>query len=461
MKVYIRALPSSFKHSFVLRTVCLRRLLAFEAEKFDILSDVSEDRSEESGDSEPVQLMQKGGKGKKRAMKKVPTATPPARKRAQLRKDSKSGGTEPMSIDSANPTDFCRALWKDDTLDSKTSSKSACATIIEKYRIDFKGKEPLGFLFVVWEHLHVFGNSSLAPHKPNRLNGYMESCHGFHVSPMDEDGKDVLLTEEEEDGWDFFWRSASQDFDRECHVNPDFIDLVGKKFKVWDGNHRVTVWLQVSKEEKYGNSLLHHPRVQCVIVKPPQAALKEMEVAMHNLNITFHATVKYDWIQDAKRTLHVLSTPLSEYKQLLGDKVYGKLEESRKKTTKKGWYSDNMTVAAGAYIISYNEVMAAQKELSIAEQEMEASGTPWTESEKSKRWKEMLVYATRHWNSLIQKYATIVNPSLGPDFMSNVREIQMTLAQQDKGKKEVKNGMLTKSIAAEEEEKFLKYFDSY
>ncbi|KAL3699181.1 hypothetical protein R1sor_017203 [Riccia sorocarpa] len=69
---------------------------------------------------------------------------------------------------------------------------------------------------------------------------------------------------------------------------------------------------------------------------------------------------------------------------------------------------------------------------------MEEKGTPWSESQKSKWWKDMLADATRHWNSLIQKYTTIVNPSLGPEFMSTVRELQTTLALQDKGKKDVK-----------------------
>ncbi|KAL3675546.1 hypothetical protein R1sor_025494 [Riccia sorocarpa] len=82
--------------------------------------------------------------------------------------------------------------------------------------------------------------------------------------------------------------------------------------------------------------------------------------------------------------------------------------------------------------------MAAQKELLTIEKDLEENGMPWTETDKNRRWKEMLIDATRHWNSLIQKYATIVNPSLGPEFMSIVRELQVTLAQQDKGKKDVK-----------------------
>ncbi|KAL3696455.1 hypothetical protein R1sor_010531 [Riccia sorocarpa] len=421
------------------------------------------DRSEDTIDTQLHLLPEKskGGRGRGRGKKPL-TGSPSVKTRAQLKRQPKRMSNETISTDSVQPSDFRRTLWKDETSEPK-SSHSACASIIEKYRVDFKGKEPPRIplcrleAFTHVRKLQLSSSQAEDLKRSFRLNGYMESCHGFHVSPIDEEGNEVLLGQDEEDSWDFFWKSASQDFDRECRADPNFASLAGKKFKVWDGNHRVTVWLEVSREEKYRNSFMHHPRVRCVIVKPPPDTLKEMEVAMHNLNIyagdpswqfhlyshtdfcsTSHATVQYHWIQDAERTLQVLTTPLSEYKVLLGDKVYAELEESRKKTSTKAWYSDNMTVAAGAYIMSYSEVMAAQKELMAIEKEMEENSTPLSESERNKRWKDMLLDATRHWNSLIQKYATIVNPSLGPEFLSTVRELQTTLAQQDKGKKEIK-----------------------
>ncbi|KAL3681935.1 hypothetical protein R1sor_024891 [Riccia sorocarpa] len=195
----------------------------------------------------------------------------------------------------------------------------------------------------------------------------MESYHGFHVTPVDEDGNDILLSEAEENSRDFFWKTTSQDFDRECNADPDLAVLAGKKFKVWDGNHRVTVWLQVSAEAKFRNSLVHHPRVRFVVVSPPPTTLKEMEVAMHNLNIAFNPPPPSP----------PPPPPPVEYKPLLGEKVYAKLEESRKKTATKGWYSDSMTVTAGAYIMSYSEVMAAQKELMMIEQEHKAKRRLW------------------------------------------------------------------------------------
>ncbi|KAL3684782.1 hypothetical protein R1sor_002804 [Riccia sorocarpa] len=338
------------------------------------------DISENTGDSQHVDVVGKG-KGRRprgRIVKKA--ISPSVTTRAQAKRQPKRLSNDTMSIDFGHPSDFRRSLWKDDCSEPK-SKQSACASIIDKYRMDFKGKEPPRIplcrleAFTRVRKLQLSSSQAEDLKRSFCLNGYMESCHGFHVSPIDEMGNEVLLEQEEgEDGWDFFWKSASQDFDKECRADPDFACLVGKKFK----------------------------------------------------------------IQDAERTLQVLSTPLSEYKVLLGDKVYFELEESRKKTATKGWYSDNMTVAAGAYIMSFSEIMVAQKELVSMEKDMEANGKPWSESEKNKRWKEMLTDATRHWHSLIQKYATIVNPSLGPEFMSTVRELQTTLAQQDKGKKEIK-----------------------
>ncbi|KAL3701630.1 hypothetical protein R1sor_019652 [Riccia sorocarpa] len=254
-------------------------------------------------------------------------------------------------------------------------------------------------------------------------------------------GNEVLLEQEEEDSWDFFWKSTSQDFDRECRADPDFACLAGKKFKVWDGNYRVIVWLEVSREEKFRNSFLHHPRVRCVLVSPPPDALKEMEVAMHNLNITSHAAVQYDWIQDAERTLQVLSTPLSEYKVLLSDKVYSELEESRKKTATKGWYSDNMTVAAGAYIMSFSEVMAAQKELVSMEKDMEANVRASFHHPSGND----LDNDIRPWLHQWAMWAMLETYCL--NMLSSCVAIQ--------------GGVVTEEMAAEEEDKFIKHFDAY
>ncbi|KAL3700040.1 hypothetical protein R1sor_018062 [Riccia sorocarpa] len=322
-------------------------------------------RSDDSGSTHPARGKSTGGRG--RGKKIVPVGTPSVRTRSQRLKDPPVN-SDTMSTDSA---DHQRSLWKDVTVDQR-DSKSACSSIIDKYRLDFNGKQPPKIPLC---RLEPF----------TRVRKLQLSC------------------------------TQAEDLKKSFRLN-GYMDF----------------------EEKFRYSLIHHPRVRCVVVKPPPDALKEIEVAMHNLNITSHATVQYDWIQVAERTMQVLSTPLLEYKPLLGEKVYAELVESRKKTTTRGWYSDNMTITAGAYIMSYSEVMAAQKELSLLEKDMESKGTPLTDKQKNERWKRMLSDATKHWNSLIQKYATIVNPQLGPEFMAIVRELQTTLSLQEKGRREVK-----------------------
>ncbi|KAL3684974.1 hypothetical protein R1sor_002996 [Riccia sorocarpa] len=245
-----------------------------------------------------------------------------------------------MSIDSQQHGDSRRSLWKEDQPE-QTSSRSACATIIDKYVLTFNGKTapriPLCRLeaFTRVKKLQLSLTQTEELKRSFRINGYMESCHGFHVSPVDEDGNEILLTAEEENSWDFFWKTANQDFDQECAF-------------------------------------------------------------------------------------------------------YAELEDSRKKTSTKGWYSDHMTITAGAYIMSYSELMAAQKKLIMTEKEIEAKGQSWNDEERNEKWKKLLTNATRHWNALIQKYATIVNPQLGPEFMVTVLELHTTLSQKEKGKREVK-----------------------
>ncbi|KAL3688364.1 hypothetical protein R1sor_014673 [Riccia sorocarpa] len=278
----------------------------------------------------------KNARGKNKVGPKGTLPETSVRTRAQKKLEHVSKSSDTMSVDT---------LWKDEPVDN-SSVRGTCSTIIDKFKVNFNGKHipkiPLCRLeaFTRVRKLHMNSSQTEDLKRSFRLNGYMESCHGFHVSPVDENGTELVVTAQDED--------------------------------------MLTVWMEVSSEDKYHNSEMHHPRVRCVIVRPPPDALKEMEIAMHNLNITSHATVQYDWIQDAERTYQVLSTPLIEYKALLGDKVYQDLEESRKKATTKGWYSGNMTITAGAYIMSYNEVMAAQKELKLLEKHFEETGKPWT-----------------------------------------------------------------------------------
>ncbi|KAL3677083.1 hypothetical protein R1sor_027031 [Riccia sorocarpa] len=125
---------------------------------------------------------------------------------------------------------------------------------------------------------------------------------GFHVYPFDENGNEILVTDEDKAKWDVLWRMESEKFDEECSKIPKYQNLVNRKFSTWDGNHRVITWMEV------------------------------------------------------------LSTPLNAYKDMIGDDVYDEFEKSRMKTPmNRPWYNENMTSMAAAYILSFAEVTAPKE----------------------------------------------------------------------------------------------------
>ncbi|KAL3689481.1 hypothetical protein R1sor_015790 [Riccia sorocarpa] len=156
--------------------------------------------------------------------------------------------------------------------------------------------------------------------------------------------------------------------------------------------------------------------------------------------LSSHATVQYDWIQDAERCYQVLSTPLSEYKEMIGDEVYEEFEKSHLKTlaNHRPWYSENMTAAAAAYILSYAEITVAKEANRATEEEEERkNGEALSAVEKKDRWDEKVKEVSGPWQAMVFKYATITNPMLGPDFMATVRELHNTIAKQEKKEREV------------------------
>ncbi|KAL3697947.1 hypothetical protein R1sor_012023 [Riccia sorocarpa] len=165
---------------------------------------------------------------------------------------------------------------------------------------------------------------------------------------------------------------------------------------------------------------------------------KQIEVAMHNLNASSHATEQYDWIQEAERCLQVLSTPLSEYKEMIGSDVYEEFERARQKSPSKvAWYHENMMSSVAAYILSFGEVSAAKDTQLVAEEEAKKQGKPLSSKQKKDMWDARVKEVCASWNSQVFKYATVVNPSLGLEFLATVRELHNTLARVEKSKREV------------------------
>ncbi|KAL3682277.1 hypothetical protein R1sor_000299 [Riccia sorocarpa] len=267
---------------------------------------------------------------------------------------------------------------------------------------------------------------------------YMEHFAAFHVSLFDENGNEMLVTDEDKAGWDMLWRMESQDFDAECSKIPEYQHLVNKKFFTWDGNHRLITWMQVSMSPERTTTKAWHPRVRCVILIPQVTVYKQIEVAMHNLNASSHATVQYDWIQEAERCLHVLSTPLSEYKKMIGSDVYEEFEKARQKSpAKTAWYHENMKSSAAAYILSFGEVSVAKDVQLVAEKEAKKQGKPLSSKQKKDMWDARVKEVCASWSNQAFKYATVVNPSLGPEFLAAVRELHNSLARVEKSRHEV------------------------
>ncbi|KAL3676713.1 hypothetical protein R1sor_026661 [Riccia sorocarpa] len=281
---------------------------------------------------------------------------------------------------------------------------------------------------------------------------YNEHGAGFHVCPFDENGNELVVTDEDKAKWDVLWRMESEKFDEECSKVPEYQNLaiVNRKFSTWDGNHQVITWIEVSTSPERTQRMAWHPRVRCVILVPLVHAYKQIEVAMHNLNASSHATVQYDWIQDAERCLQVLSTPLNAYKDMIGDDVYDEFEKSRMKTpVNRPWYNVNMTSMAAAYILSFAEVTAAKEAHRATEEaEEKRQGKSLTAKAKKALWDAKVKDVCNTWYNAVFKYATIINPQLGPEFLASVRELHNTLAKTDKAKRPVTYSVVVDRVKA-------------
>ncbi|KAL3687525.1 hypothetical protein R1sor_013834 [Riccia sorocarpa] len=170
----------------------------------------------------------------------------------------------------------------------------------------------------------------------------------------------------------------SQEFDAECSKIPEYQHLVNKKFSTWDGNHQLIMWMQV------------------------------------------------------------LSTPLNECKEMIGTDVYEEFEKSRLKSPAKTvWYHENMTSTAAAYILSFGEVSAAKDAQLVAEEDAKKQGKPLSSKQKKDMWDAREKEVCASWSSQVFKYATVVNPSLGPEFLETARELHNNLARVEKSKRKV------------------------
>lgn len=82
--------------------------------------------------------------------------------------------------------------------------------------------------------------------------------------------------------WDLLWKTANSAFEKECNNVPQIKDLKAKIFLVFDGNHRLHAWLQVSVQ--HPSKLMYHARMRCFIFKGDKKSILELESVMHVQN---------------------------------------------------------------------------------------------------------------------------------------------------------------------------------
>ncbi|KAL3693493.1 hypothetical protein R1sor_007144 [Riccia sorocarpa] len=144
---------------------------------------------------------------------------------------------------------------------------------------------------------------------------------------------------------------------------------------------------------------------------------------------------------------------------MIGDDVYEEFEKTRLKSTcNKAWYHANMTAMAAAYILSFAEVMVAKESFHLIEEaEEKKQGKSLTAKQKKDMWDLKMKEVCGTCYNAVFKYATIVNPNLGPEFLSTVRELHNSLSRQPKAAREFTLEDLTDRLD-EELTNFIAYF---
>ena len=102
------------------------------------------------------------------------------------------------------------------------------------------------------------------------------------MQPADEHGNPIYVTDAIRDSWDDIWKNENAAFEEECRADPDFAILVDKMFAVFDGNHRLYSWMQVTAENPFVRK--YHPRVACTVFKGEKSSIIEIETTMHTVN---------------------------------------------------------------------------------------------------------------------------------------------------------------------------------
>lgn len=80
---------------------------------------------------------------------------------------------------------------------------------------------------------------------------YLETMGHFLVSMVDSRGETMPITTNDLEEWGPMWHEKNVEFERA--LGKEWNKLKGKKFLVWDGNHRLKTWMRRIKDSKFSS----------------------------------------------------------------------------------------------------------------------------------------------------------------------------------------------------------------
>jgi hypothetical protein len=96
--------------------------------------------------------------------------------------------------------------------------------------------------------------------------GYMEGNGVFYVALENNEGKTLDVTPNIVASWSDKWVQANAQFEEELSSDDDLRVFSGKMFMVWDGNHRLQVWLPIINNEHKDDPSWYHAVESIILV---------------------------------------------------------------------------------------------------------------------------------------------------------------------------------------------------
>ena len=79
--------------------------------------------------------------------------------------------------------------------------------------------------------------------KADFIHRYRPGAAVFYVSTMNIQGNSRDVTDEDRLVWNFHWRRKDMEFKQFLQCDPELQFLSNTMFYIWDGNHRLVVWI--------------------------------------------------------------------------------------------------------------------------------------------------------------------------------------------------------------------------